>query len=393
MREKLLNRNINIVYVITFLRSFIFFVPILALYLEEQLFTTVNVTIILAIITLGTAVLEVPSGAFADVFGRKRTIILANLMAVLSATMLAVSSHFMLFVIYAIIAAFNRSLYSGTDESLLYDSLKELGEESQFKKIIGRNHAVAPLGLSIASIIGGFLATFSLRTPVAVTVFPLVVAFFGSLFLIEPRYHKELDHNVFHHIKRSFVFIKSNSQLIILILASLLFFAFGESIHQISQIFYKFNAIPVAYFGIIFFIVFGLSSLGSLLSHSISEKLGNKRTLVFMTILSIIFILLATYSSGLVAAGFLVLGSIPYGIRNPILSYLTNAEVKSENRTTVLSIRNLASSIGFSLFAPILGLLTDYLGIITAYRIFAVAYCSLVIVFFFLREKGLTKES
>lgn len=386
MRGMLLSRNINIMYAITFLRSFIFFVPILALYLEEKLFTITNVTIIFAIITFGTAILEVPSGAFADVFGRKRTIILANFIAVLSATILTISSNFILFVVYAIIAAFNRSLYSGTDESILYDSLKEAEKVTSFKKVIGRNHAIDSLGLGVASIIGGFLATFSLRTPVVVTIIPLIIALFISLFLTEPSYHKGLDHNIFRHMKKSFSFIKSNFQLMILIIASLLFFAFGESIHQISQLFYKFNEIPVAYFGIIFFTVFALSSLGSLMSYTVSEKFGNRKALILTTILSIAFILLATFSRSFIAVGFLVLGSIPYGIRNPILSHLTNTKVESGNRTTVLSIRNLASSISFSIFAPLLGVLSDNLGIIIAYRIFAIAYCSLIFVFLFLRE-------
>jgi len=386
-RKQKLDRNIWLMNVIRFLRSFMFFVPIFALYLQEQLFTVLNVTIIMAIITFVTAVLEVPSGVFTDFFGRRKTLILSCLIAVINVSLLATGTEFIHFVFYAIVSAFSRALNSGTDESLLYDTLKEFKEQGKFKKVIGAYHAIGPIAMSISSIIGGLLATISLRTPVYVTIIPFVIALIFSLFLVEPKYHKSIS-TVFGHVKKSTALLFSNRQLFLLSLASLLFFSFGESIHQISQIFYSFNNIPVAYFGFIFGAVFGLSSAGSFFSHSITEKFGNKRSLIFSTVFSMIVLIIATYVSGWLAVFFLIIGSFTYGIRNPVMSYMTNLEVASSNRATVLSIRNFAQSVGFTIFAPILGILTDSIGILGSYRLFGGGFLILIFIQSLLKEKN-----
>jgi Na+/melibiose symporter-like transporter len=230
------------------------------------------------------------------------------------------------------------------------------------------------------------MATISLRTPVIYTIFPFIAAFAASLFLIEPKYDKSASSSMLSHIRESARELLSNRQLFLLVLAYLLFEAFGESVHQISQIFYAFNEIPVKYFGFIFATLFGLSALGALISHDVSEMLGEKRTLIVSTLFSMLGLFAATCTRGWIAVAFLVSGSIFFGIRNPIMSHMTNMEIESSNRATILSIRNLAISAGFALFAPALGLLTDTKGIIAGYRIFAGMFLIIIFIQFLLKE-------
>jgi MFS family permease len=386
MREKLLQRNIRIAYLINFLRSFIFYAPILPLYLQEQLFTVLNVTIIFAIITFGSALLEVPTGVIADYLGRKRTIVLASFLAFIDIVLLATGNTFTDFVIYAVVAAFSMSLMSGTHESLIYDSLVELKKEDTFKKVIGFNHGISPIGHSVASIIGGLIAAYSLRLPVLYSIIPFAIAFLASLFIIEPVYQRTESKSPFLHAKDSIKYLLGKRQLFLLALISFMLDAFSEPLHQISQLFYQLKHIPIEYFGFIFAFLFALSAIGSFASDAISRVFGDKKTLVLCTLLSMLVMLFATYAPGWIAVGFIVSSSLFFGIRNPVLSHLTNQEVVSGNRATVLSIRNFASSIGFALFTPVLGYLVDAEGLLFAFRVFIYLYVLVIIAELFLKN-------
>jgi len=77
------SRNIFLVYASLIAGGMLFFLPILALYFEETLFTVTNVALIFAVEAIAMVIFEVPTGAIADLFGRKRTLVLANLVVLL----------------------------------------------------------------------------------------------------------------------------------------------------------------------------------------------------------------------------------------------------------------------------------------------------------------------
>ena len=66
------SKNIRLMYASTFISGMLFFLPILALYFEKNLFTITNVALIFSIEAIAVTLLEVPTGAIADLFGRKK---------------------------------------------------------------------------------------------------------------------------------------------------------------------------------------------------------------------------------------------------------------------------------------------------------------------------------
>ncbi|NOQ55345.1 MAG: hypothetical protein GQ477_00915 [Nanohaloarchaea archaeon] len=90
-----------------------FFLPIYALYLEQNLFTMTNVALIISIEAISAAVFEIPTGAIADIFGRKKTLISAYMFSLISIIFLYVGGSMLMFVFYAILNSVGRSLASG----------------------------------------------------------------------------------------------------------------------------------------------------------------------------------------------------------------------------------------------------------------------------------------
>ncbi|OGM94478.1 hypothetical protein A2524_01500 [Candidatus Wolfebacteria bacterium RIFOXYD12_FULL_48_21] len=360
----------------------LFFLPVLALYFQKDLFTVANVSIIFAVEALASVLFEIPTGAMADIFGRKKTIIVSQAILICAIFFLYLGGNIAMFIIYAILNAFSASLASGTDEAIIYDSLQEENKESYFKKIIGIYGSLWPLGASIGSIIGGYIAKVSLQSTVSISFIPVVIALILTSFLREPFYKKEDHKNILRHMGNAIGVIMRNKQLIILAIASFIMMALGESAHLLTPIFLKFKGIDIEYFGWITALSFGLSSAGFYFSHGVAEKIGDKGSLILTTTLAPIFILIATLLHGFSLVIFFVVAAIFFGIRNPILGHLMNTNIVSSKRATVISINNFIGKLGLVITMPLFGYFAGIYTISVAIQ--ASAMCLLTVPLLFL---------
>ena len=381
------SRNIFLMYIASVIGGMLFFLPVLALYFEKSLFTTTNVALIFAIEAIAIVIFEIPTGAVADLFGRKRTNVLAYFFVIIAVFFLYLGGSMIMFVLYAILNAFARGLASGTSNALIYDTLKDEGKEQYYKKIIGTYHALWPLGASFSAIIGGYLAKTSLSLPILATFIPLIIAFILLLFVKEPDYEREEHRNIFKHMFSSVGVVLKNKQILILLSGGFLLMALGESTHLLKPLFLEFKQIPIEYFGYIFTVTFGLSSLGHYLSHNVSERFGNKKIILFSIIGSLIFLILAPLTGSWVAVFFLVGSSIFYGLRNPVIDDMINMEATSSKRATIISINNFAGQLGVAIFMPFVGYIADFYTINTAYLLSGIMLVSTVVIFSFLKER------
>lgn len=344
-----------------------FFLPILSLYYQQTLFTAQNVALIFAVEAIASAIFEVPTGAIADLFGRKRSMLVAYAIDILAITLLWVGGSMMMFIVYAILTALGHALNSGSDTAIMYESLKEEGSEKYYKKISGVYMAIWPFGATVGSILGGYLATVSLRTPVFYTIFPLIIAFILILFLVEPKNERKHGTTINGHMLESAKDVIKNKQLVFILLGGVVAWSFGESIHFLSQLFFKFKEIPILWYGYAGAFSFALSSLGFYFSHNISEWLGNKRTVIISVILLSLLLISATLTTGYTMLVLFSLASFFFGLRSPILGHLWNEEVESSKRATMNSINSLVYQLGVAVILPIVGYWSDMFSVSTAF--------------------------
>lgn len=381
------SKNIPVMYMTGVISGMVFFLPVVALYFEKTLFSIANVAIIFAIEAFFSIIFEIPTGAIADIFGRKKTYILAYSARLISIFFLWIGGSMTIFVISALFSALSRSFASGTGSAIIYDSLQEEGKEHYYKKIIGIHQALWPLGASIGSVIGGYMAAYSLRLTVSASLIPIGICLFLCFFLTEPAYEKENHRNIGLHMVNSFKTIIKNKQLVVLMLAFLVMAALGESVHLLSPLFFKFKEIPIIYFGYITAFSFGFSSIGFFISHELSEWIGNKKTLIIVSILSPLLILGATITSGIPLIALWTTPSVFFGIKNPIIDHLLNLETTSSKRATVISINNFMGGIGIAVIAPLFGYLADLYTIQIAVQLSAIAVLIVPVMLVFLEDK------
>lgn len=161
----------------------------------------------------------------------------------------------------------------------------------------------------------------------------------------------------------------------------------GESMHLLKPIFLKFKEVPVIYFGYLFALIFGLSSISHYIGHGVSEKFGNKKTLLVCLVLSPLLTLIATLTHKYTATVLLAAPSLLFGIRNTIIDYLFNKNIPSSHRATLNSINSFVNKIGIAVFSPFIGYFADLYTINAAFMIGTSIMLFIPILFLFLKDE------
>lgn len=99
---------------------------------------------------------EIPSGVVADVFGRKKTMVLASLVSFVSGLFMILSNNFWSVAFAIGFSALSYNLESGTREALAYDSLKFAGQEEKYNRFASTEMMLYRITSSTATLCAGF---------------------------------------------------------------------------------------------------------------------------------------------------------------------------------------------------------------------------------------------
>jgi MFS family permease len=186
MEDHRLQSNIQKIFWLNGTFAFMVLMPIIVPFFQSRGLDMKNIYELQAIFAGFMLVFEVPSGYFSDLFGRKRTLVLASALNSLGYLVMALSPDFTWLVVSEIILALSISLFSGTDLSLLYDSLEASGSGKAPIKMLGRQIFSRQMGEGVAGLIGGWLFLIHFEAPAIgqafVGLFPMAIA----LSLYEP---------------------------------------------------------------------------------------------------------------------------------------------------------------------------------------------------------------
>ena len=135
---------------------------------------------------------EIPTGAFADLVGKKKTLTLAFLFLTIGNFLMGVSSSLWMLagsLWFFICLAY--AFYSGTMEALLYDSLKSLKREDQFDRKMGSLGAVRLWAMALSAIIGGVAFNYYPGLPYLLSGVVSLLGFVACFLLVEPKVDTE----------------------------------------------------------------------------------------------------------------------------------------------------------------------------------------------------------
>lgn len=372
--QKKLNRNIGLDYLSVFIQNMNMQSCIWVLYLSYCGMNLGQIGILEGIYHITSMLFEVPSGAMADLLGRKKSMVISRVLVAISCLIMLVSKNFWLFALSFFVQALGNNFNSGSEEALIYDSMKALGKEEHYIGVYGRLNVLIEISQGIATVLGGILAEYSFLFCYGASFLIAGCALLPVLFMVEApiEKHEQTEENAVRifvdHFKSSASILKENRNILkVIIFFQGIFTAQTILFFYSQQYFYDmgYNKIWIS----VFMLAFGvISCAGALLSEKIVARFRNHTSLA-LGILIAVAIGSFVFQNVVLSVAALSLAGFCNSVLYPIQSSILNQMIPSRQRATLISINSMFFSIGMIILFPIAGFLADKFGLA---QIFAV---------------------
>lgn len=366
-----LKRNITLNYFNTFITNLNMQSAIWVLYLAYCNMNLMQVGILEGIYHATSIICEIPSGAMADLLGRKKSMILSRFCIAISCILMLFSRNFWLFALSFMIQALGNNFNSGSEEALIYDSMKCIGKEDGYMKVNGRMNMLIEVSQAIATVAGGILAEYSYFWCYAACT---VIAFFSFVpvfFMTEPPITENAPKKdkkqtavqaVIQHFKTSFHILAQDRRILkVVTFYSAVFASHTVLFFYSQQFFYDLgcNKIQIS----MICLVAGLAScMGAVLSEKVYKKLNEKMS--FIIALGISIALIAYGGNHLIVAIIaFIIANFCNSMLYPVESESLNRLIPSEQRATLISVNSMFFSVVMIIIFPVVGALADFVGL------------------------------
>lgn len=379
-------RNIRLDYIYTFLRNLDMSSSIWVLYLAFRGMTLGQVGILEGIYHVTSMLFEIPSGAAADLLGRKRTILAGRACGALCCIIMLFSRSFSGFALGFIIQALGNNLNSGSEEALLYDSMKAIGREKDYLGVNCRINLCIEISQAIATVAGGILAEYSYVWCYGACAVIAVAGLLPVLAMTEPPMeecmeedseedlsvrnasagrHSASDGNLFiRHFRLSFQILRENKLIRNIVLYYSALFTMNSLLYFYSQQYFYdlgWNKIQIS---IVMLFAGAAGCLGAVCSEKLYEKTGKGIVLVAAVVIALSMTVYGLRNP-FAAVSALLASSFFNSVLYPVQSISLNRLLPSAQRATLISVNSMAFSVGMALLFPAVGALADISGLET----------------------------
>lgn len=313
--------------------------------------------------------LQAPAGALADRVGRRRVLALSGFLYTITILGFGLTTNYWLLFFDYVLWAFAITTQTGTNEALLYDTLKQAGREAEYQKVIGRGWAIS-LGAGLAGVVlGGMLAEVtSLAFVVQVGAAMPFLAMFVALAMREPAIERSAEtQDYLHDLRDGLRFAWRTPQVrYTLLLGSVLMTGTFGPVVLIQPFLIEYD-VSNALFGWVQAPLRLVSVIASLVAMRVILGLGMQRLLVTAAVLLVVAYMGLASTTSLLAFSFFAVPALVQGFTNPAVSTHLNPRIPSERRATVLGCTHLLFALQVSLFEPALGFFADGLSLSWAF--------------------------
>jgi MFS family permease len=357
-------RNIMLYYAFSFFVGFYIATGTTVLFERQLGLSFAQIFTLDAIYMLMFILFEIPSGALADLVGRRKTILLGLAFLVVAAIATGNAQNFTQLFLSFFVWALGFSLISGSSEALLYDSL---GNEKLFHRISGRALSFSIMGLALAGVVGPLLFARHFRLPYLVSALPFMAALLIMIFYRETIITPQQRFSIRNHAaqiregaRRAF----SNRFVVWSTGALALVFAVSYTFTSSYQPYLIRIGFDVTQFAFILPLMFVSEALGGAWSEKITARIGETAAFwVNFLVLGVSLLSLGFLASKFVVPLLLVYGFLQ-GFLRPLVSTYANRHIGSDYRATIISVQVMFSTITASALLFLFGFLTDRIGVV-----------------------------
>lgn len=308
--------------------------------------------------------MEVPTGAVADRFGRRVSVACGGFLLAAASALYGTFPHLAVFVVAEAVFAVALALISGADEALAYDSLLAQGREAEASRVMARLEATKLAGILAGALVGSVVASrLGVRWPMLLQAVPMALSGLVALTLVEPPGRREeaaaggylrLLSGGLHHFR-------SAPELRALALDQVACATVAWLVIWLYQLQLARVGVPLAAYGVVH-AAMGLGQIALLSRIALVERaVGGRARLTQLTALVPALAMLGLAASSSVPVSLvLIVAAAAAGLgRPPIFSGPINRLIPSERRATVLSAVSAARTLAVALVYPAVGAILD----------------------------------
>ena len=326
--------------------------------LASRGYSTAEIGIFESIFHVFSMMFEVPSGAVADVFGRKKTLALSRVFSILSAIVMVLSNSFFTIAVAMLFCALSHNLMTGTREALAYDSLKLGGKQEDYLRYSSTDLIVGQLCGSAATLMAGLALSLGYKKAYIIDVLISLLALAIALSIHEVQAEGHENMNIRTRFKdvfiESFRFLKESKRARKIIVISAFFNAIVTLLGMFMQAALPGAGLPGFMLGPALFVM----SLGGVIGAKAVTvfKIKNYRKVTVIAFAAALMNL-GTALSAIPAV--MVAGCFGCGIVDGYFYVCTdtvlNDMIPSGQRATLVSVDSLVFSVVMIVMSPLVG--------------------------------------
>ena len=303
---------------------------------------------------------EIPSGTLADVFGRKKMLIISTLVHILADAVMILSNSLALVCLSIALYAVCDSFASGSGDALAFDSLKAVGQEGSYARYESNQLIIYRLLGGISTLCAGFALVIGYRIAYAAGIGTSLVRL-GILATLKEVWVTAPEETASSAMKallncfrNSLRFLHTESRAFLLMMANSLIGAADILLLFFLQAKLPASGIPEEWLGPALFIM----ALGGILGAKLILKFGKfSYSTIFVTSALLILAGILLEHTGTIL--LMTAGGFITALGDDALQVQTNARLQamfpSEQRATLISIECFTFSIIMIVMSPLAG--------------------------------------
>ncbi|XFA99550.1 MFS transporter [Candidatus Izemoplasma sp. B36] len=364
-----------------FLKNLRFFEPYLLYYLTViSGLSLFQVGILYSIREIIIYVFEIPSGVIADKYGKKTELVFCFIFYIISFIVFFIATSYWMFIIAMILFGFGEAFRSGTHKAMIMQYLDKNEIRSSKSKIYGSTRSMSMLGSMTMSIISIIFIIWlpEVRYLFLISIIPYILDLL--LIISYPKYLNDKTADRFElrdFLKENVKAVKysfSDGKVRKLLFGASSYQAAFKSLKDYIQpiiitismgviLFsnYSLDENLKIYVGVIYAVIYLVSSIASRNAHYVVEKFPNRTITNLMWLFTGLAMITLSFFLNNILVVFVIflLFYVFLNIRRPLMVEQLGNATNPTKRASVLSVESQLTSLLVAVCAPIIGFIAD----------------------------------
>ena len=356
-------------YIERFISNLIYFAPAFWIIFFNETLSLFQISILFSVLAISTFIFEIPTGAFADLFGRKASTLFAYiLMGLLLPVFIFISNFYILILLFALWGLFG-TFYSGAREAWTIDNLKYYKRDDLINSYYLKEHSLIMFGMFLSGFIGAFVV--SKMGINSIWVFAGLSWILSFLLLLPVKEHKltkekKTSFKKLYKQSNDAVSYSIKHRVLSFILLATFFIMFRDSFggELIWQPFLKGLGFPIYAFGFLFSASMLLGSIAPFIAKPLMNFCKSEKNYLIALMIMGMFLNFGVLFVDNFYIGAVFMLSILFLIDLfiPISGAFYQEFIPSKPRATVISFKSMVISLAYAISYPIAGFVAEKSG-------------------------------